>query len=83
LVLALVAFRLGGEALGASEVMFVVGAYSFVIALAVIVAHTESVRRMAIERLRRGWRAQPWRLAVILLLWVWLGVWFVFLRPGV
>ena len=83
LLLALVAFRLGGESLGADEVMFVAGVYGFVIALAVGVAHTESVRRIRLERLRRGWRAQPWGPAVTLLVLAWLVVWFLFLRPGV
>ena len=82
MLLALVAFRLGGESLGAGAVMFVVGVYGFVIALKVVMAHTESVRRMAIERLRRGWRAQPWMLAVNLLILAWLVVSFLFLRPG-
>jgi len=82
MLLALVAFRLGGESLGAGTVMFVVGVYGFVIALKVVMAHTESVRRMAIERLRRGWRAQPWMLAVNLLILAWLVVSFLFLRPG-
>jgi len=83
LLLALVAFRLGGESLGAGEVMFVVGVYGFVIALAVGMAHTESVRRIRIERLRRGWRAQPWTLAVTLLVLAWWVVWFLVWRPGV
>ena len=83
LLLALVAFRLGGESLGAGAVMFVVGVYAFVIALKVVMAHTESVRRMAIERLRRGWRAQPWMLAVNILILAWLVVWFLVWRPGV
>jgi hypothetical protein len=82
LLLAQVAFRLDGESLGAGVVMFVVGVYGFVIALAVVMAHTESVRRMAIERLRRGWRAQPWIRAVALLILAWWVVWFLFLRPG-
>ena len=80
LLLALLAFRLGGKPLGAAEVMCVVGVYGFVIALAVVM---ESVRRMAIERLRRGWRAQPWVPAVTLLVLAWWVVWFLFLRPGV
>ena len=83
LVLALLAFRLGGEPLGAGAAMLVVGVYGVVIALAVAMAHTEVVRRMAIERLRLGWRAQPWMVAVNLLILAWLVVWFVFLRPGV
>lgn len=83
LLLALVAFWLEGESLGAGEVLAVVGVYSFVIAVAVVLAHTEFGRRMAILRLRRGWRAQPWMLAVNLLLVAWLVVWFLFLRPGV
>ena len=83
LVLALTAFRLGGESFGAGGVMFVVGVYGFVIALAVVMAHTEFVRRMAIERLRRGWRAQPWMLAVNLLILAWLVVWFLSFGPGV
>lgn len=83
LLLALGAFRLGGESFGTGMVLFVVAVYGFVIALAVVVAHTELGRRMAIERLRRGWRAQPWSLAVTLLVLVWLVVWFLFLRPGV
>jgi hypothetical protein len=82
LLLALVAFRLGGEPFGAGMVMSVVGVYAVVIALAVVVAHTEAGRRMAIERLRRGWRAQPWALGVTVLVLVWLVVWFLFLRPG-
>lgn len=77
-----VAFRLGGESFGAGRDMAVVGVYGFVVALAVVVAHTELGRRMAIEGLRRGWRAQPWRLAVTILLLTWLVVWFLFLRPG-
>lgn len=83
LLLTLVVFRLVGESFDAGMFMFVVGVYGFVIALAVVMAHTEVGRRMAIERLRRGWRAQPWRLAVTLLVLVWLVVWFLFLRPGV
>ena len=83
LLLALLAFRLRGESLGAGGVMVVVGVYGFVIALKVVMAHTESVRRMAIERLRLGWRAQPWMLAVNLLILAWLVVWFLFSRPGV
>lgn len=82
LLVALVAFRLGGESFGAGMVMVVVGLYCFVIALAIVMAHTELGRRMAIERLRRGWRAQPWSLAVTLLLLTWLVAWFLFLRPG-
>jgi hypothetical protein len=83
LLLALVAFRLGGESLGAGAAMVVVGVYGFVIALSVVMAHTEVGRRMAIERRRRGWRAQPWRHAVALLVLAWCVVWFLFLRPGV
>jgi hypothetical protein len=83
LLLALVAFRLGGESLGAGGLMVVVTLYSFVIALVVVMAHTEFGRRMAIERLRRGWRAQPWVPAVNLLVLAWLVVWYLFLRPGV
>lgn len=83
LLLTLVVFRLGGESFDAGMVMFVVGVYGFVIALAVVMAHTELGRRMAIERLRRGWRAQPWSLAVTLLVLVWLVIWFLLLRPGV
>ena len=83
LLLALVALRLGGESLGAGLVIAVVGVYGFVIALVVVRAHTESGRRMAIERLRRGWRAQPWTHAVALLVLAWLVVWFLFLRPSV
>ena len=83
LLLALVAFRFGGESLGAGGLGVVVGAYGIVIALTVVVAHTESGRRMAIERLRRGWRAQPWGPAVTLVVLAWLVVWFFFLRPGV
>jgi hypothetical protein len=83
MLLALVALRLGGESLGAGVVMNAVGLYGVVIALAVVMAHTEFARRFAIERLRRGWRAQPWTLAVSLLVVAWLVVWFLFLRPGV
>lgn len=83
LLLALVAFRLVGDSLGVGEVLVVVGVYGFVIALAVVMAHTEFVRRMAIERLRRGWRAQPWMLAITLLLLAWWVLWFLFVRPGV
>jgi hypothetical protein len=83
LVLALTALRLGGESFGAGRVMFVVGVYGFVIALAVVMAQTEFVRRRAIERLRRGWRAQPWVIAVNLLVLAWWVLWFVLLRPGV
>ena len=83
MLLTRVVFRLGGEPFDAGMVKFVVGVYGFVIALAVVMAHTEVVRRMAIERLRRGWRAQPWRLAVSLLVLVWLVIWFLLLRPGV
>ena len=83
MLLALVVFRLGGEPFGAGMVVFVVAVYGFVMALAVVMAHTDLGRRMAIERLRRGWRAQPWSFAVTLLVLVWLVVWFLFLRPGV
>jgi hypothetical protein len=83
LLLALVVFRLGGESFDAGMVLFVAGIYGFVIAGAVVTAYTELGRRMAIERLRRGWRAQPWSLAVTLLVLVWLVVWFLFLRGGV
>lgn len=83
LLLALVVFRLGGESFGPDMVLFVVGVYGFVIALAVVMAHTELGRRMAIERLRRGWGAQPWSLAITFLVLVWLVVWFFFLRRGV
>ena len=82
LLLALVVLPLGGESFGAGGVLFVVGVYGCVIVLAVVVAHTELGRRMAIERLRRGWRAQPWSLVVTLLVLVWFIVWFVFLRQG-
>ena len=67
LLLAMVLFRLRGEPFGADLVLFAVGVYGVVIALAVAMAHTESGRRRAIERLRRGWRAQPWSLAISLL----------------
>lgn len=83
LLLTVVAFRLGGDSLDTGLVLTVAGMYGAVIALAVVMAHTEFARRLAIERLRRGWRAQPWTLAVGVLVLAWCVMWFLFLRPGI
>lgn len=81
LILTVGMFALLDESLGTGALVFIGVACGLVIAMAVVMAHTTVVQRMAVERLRRGWRAHPWMLAMSLVVIGWCLLWLLVLRP--